>query len=183
MGRRLGVCIRPGAGGTDGRPDRQGEDDDDRRRRPGEQHERVEDKPEGRLGESRLTDGSEGGESEGQQDASEGSHHADEQRPGHAECHQPTTGETESAQRGERVGLDRGLAGQRLGDDDHADQRGQTGQDPPPDGLGMDGQLDRLGIRIEVGHRQRAERPDTCLEAGEIRLAMPEPNEVGVDSD
>ncbi len=46
------------------------------------------------------------------------------------------------------LALDGALAGQGLADDRQPDERGERGEDPPPDGLGMDGGLDRGGLPI-----------------------------------
>ena len=43
------------------------------------------------------------------------------------------------------LALDGALAGQGLAHDRQPDERGERGEDPPPDGLRVDGRLDRGG--------------------------------------
>ena len=80
---------------------------------------------------------------------------------------------TEGGQGGVVLALDPALPSQRLADDEKADQRGEDGQDPPPDGLGMDPSLDG-GIHcsaLESRHAGAAQRGDVRRNRG--RSAAP----------
>lgn len=76
------------------------------------------------------------------------------------------------------LALDVALPGQRLADDGQADERRQRGQNPPPDGLGMDRRLDRRGdavlARVADTPRSQVQRLDLMVQPDEISRAMTE---------
>ena len=87
-------------------------------------------------------------------------------------------GNAQGAQGGVRLGLNGGLPGQRLGDDDNADQCSQTGQDPPSDRLGVDRVFDHGGFVVEVGDREAPQCLRPSLELGKVGGAMAQLDEV-----
>ena len=190
-GDRAGWTRHPAAGfapldpgGTDGGPQTQGQDDQQCRQGTEQQHPRIERESVGGVGQSRLTDGREGRQPVGQQDTTDHPDRSDGQGPGQAQQGQLGARDAERAQGGEGVCLDHGLAGQSLGHHDDPHQRGESGQDPPSDGLGSDGFADGGGRRVEVGHAAlTAGLSGMGLEAREIGGPAAEPHEVDVEED
>ena len=78
----------------------------------------------------------------------------DDQGPGHADHHELAPGDAERPQRRVRLALDEGLPGQSLTDNDHADECGEPGQDPPADGLGwMERSIAAASLSMSVSER------------------------------
>ena len=108
---------------------------------------------------------------------------ADEERPGQAHQHELAPGNPEGAQRGVRLGFDGGLPGQRLDDHDNPDQRGETGQDPPSDGLGADRVFDHGRFVVDIGDREAPNAFAWVWNCGKAGRAMAKLDEVGVEDD
>ena len=68
--------------------------------------------------------------------------------PRHAERDELPAIRAEGSHRRKVAALDETLAGKGLCYHRQSGQRGEHGQDPPPDGLGMDRSLDRRSLRV-----------------------------------
>ena len=101
-----------------------------------------------RIGQPGFAHRSERGDRVGEGDTADHTHDADDQGPRHDEPYQLARENAEERGRVPKsVGLGRGLPGKRLGRHDHAPPTAASaGQDPPPDGLGMDGGVDGVGL-------------------------------------
>ena len=97
------------------------------------------------LGDARLAERSDRREHGGDRHRADGTDQPHHQGLRHAERHQLTPIGAEGRHRRVVLALDDALAGQCLADDRQSDQSGERSQDPPPDGLGMDGCLDGDG--------------------------------------
>ena len=102
----------------------------------------------------------------------------DDERARHGQGEQLATRGAQRAQSGVVLGLNGGLARQRLGQGQRADQRRQSGEQPPADGLGVDGGGDRIAERIEVARGQASVRPGLRLELGKAGGAVAQAEEV-----
>ena len=113
-----------------------------------QEHERVELDSGGVLGQSGLAEGCDGGQRKGEHDGAHCAGQAHHQVPCHIECEELPAGHADGDQGRVVLALDGALAGQGLAHDRQPDQRGERSEDPPPDGLWVDGPLDRGGRSV-----------------------------------
>ncbi len=138
----------PGARRPQGRPDAEREDDRHGGQRSEQEHERVECDAGGVLGQSCLAERCDGGQRRGDHDRAHSAGQAHQQVPCHVDFKELPAGHAHSDQRGMVLALHIALAGQRLAHDRQPDERRERRQDPPPDGLRVDGRLDRGGRSV-----------------------------------
>ena len=138
----------PGARRPQGRPDAQRQDDHHGGQRAEQEHERVERDSGGVLGQPGLAEGCDGGQQRGDHDGAHGAGQAHHQVPCHVESEELPAGHADGDQGRVVLALDGALAGQGLAHDRQPDQRGERSEDPPPDGLRVDGPLDRGGRSV-----------------------------------
>ena len=139
--------------------------------------------PGGGIGQSDFAHHGERRNQECKNHSADRSRDSNEKGPGHAHEHELTPGNSQSTQRGVRLGVHRGLSSQRLGDHDDPDQCSETGQDPPSDGLGADRGLDLGRFVVDIGDREAPQRLRLSLELREAGRAMAKLDEVGVEDD